>query len=223
MVGRLSRPRSPQARHTRARRLWRCAKWRVFGRRPRAPPTPCLAPPMLQKNYVGHGSSQGGLYRHLDLPSWSLGGWYSARRRASTERCVALLRVRRIGARARVVGLVPLKSDSEALEALSGENVLRLHGERVMVHAVPQKGARILPRGRGWYELLPLLGRLPPAREREAPEPLGAWRGRIIHHQSPPPRCAWAQGAAPLAAGPGAAGRADIARRGRARAGVRHA
>ena len=30
MVGRLSRPRSPQARHTRARRLWRCAKWRVF-------------------------------------------------------------------------------------------------------------------------------------------------------------------------------------------------
>ena len=126
-----------------------------------------------------------------------------------------LLRVRRIGARARVVGLVPLKSDSEALEALSGENVLRLHGERVMVHAVPQKGARVLPRGRGWYELLPLLGRLPPAREREAPEPLGAWRGRIIHHQSPPPRCAWAQGAAPLAAGPRAAGRADIARRGR--------
>ena len=70
-----------------------------------------------------------------------------------------LLRVRRIGARARVVGLVPLKSDSEALEALSGENFLRLHEERVMVHAVQQKGARVLPRGRGWYELLllPLL------------------------------------------------------------------
>mmetsp|Transcript_20659 Transcript_20659/g.64096 ORF Transcript_20659/g.64096 Transcript_20659/m.64096 type:complete len:349 (-) Transcript_20659:357-1403(-) len=48
MVGRLSRPRSPQARHTRARRLWRCAKWRVFGRRPRAPPPPCLAPPTLR-------------------------------------------------------------------------------------------------------------------------------------------------------------------------------
>ena len=171
---------------------------------------------MLQKNYVGHGSSQGGLYRHLDLPSWSLGGWYGAWRRASTERCVALLRVRRIGARARVVGLVPLKSDSEALEALSGENVLRLHGERVMVHAVPQKGARILPRGRGWLELLPLLWVVCPMRgEQEAPAPLGAWRGRIIHHQSPPPRCAWAQGAAPLAAGPRAAGRADIARRGR--------
>ena len=116
-----------------------------------------------------------------------------------------------IGARARVVGLVPLKSDSEALEALSGENVLRLHGERVMVHAVPQKGARILPRGRGWLELLPLLWVVCPMRgEQEAPAPLGAWRGRIIHHQSPPPRCAWAQGAAPLAAGPLAAGRAQI-------------
>ena len=122
-----------------------------------------------------------------------------------------------IGARARVVGLVPLKSDSEALEALSGENVLRLHGERVMVHAVPQKGARILPRGRGWLELLPLLLWVvcPMRGEREAPAPLGAWRGRIIHHQSPPPRCAWAQGAAPLAAGPRAAGRAVVARRGR--------
>ena len=69
----------------------------------------------------------------------------------------AVWRVRRIGARARVVGLVPLKSDSEALEALSGEHVLRLHAERLMVHAVPQKGARVLRRGRGWLELLPLL------------------------------------------------------------------
>ena len=69
----------------------------------------------------------------------------------------AVWRVRRIGARARVVGLVPLKSDSEALEALSGEHVLRLHAERLMVHAVPQKGARVLRRGRGWFELLPLL------------------------------------------------------------------
>ena len=186
MVGRLSRPRSPQARHTRARRLWRCAKWRVFGRRPRAPPAPCLALPMLPKNYVGHGSSKGGLHRHIDPPSWSLGGRYSARRRASTERCVPLLRVRRIGARARVVGLVPLKSDSEALEALSGKNVLRLHAERVMVHAVPTE-RRAHPPKRAWLvrtAAAPFVGRLPPARAREAPEPLGAWRGLIFFAQA---------------------------------------
>ena len=110
MVGRLSRPRSPQARHTRARRLWRCAKWRVFGRRPRAPPAPCLALPMLPKNYVGHGSSKGGLHRHIDPPSWSLGGRYSVRRHAGAERYLALLRVHRIGARACVIALVPSRA-----------------------------------------------------------------------------------------------------------------
>ena len=96
----------------------------------------------------------------LDPPSWSRTGGYSTRRRFCGGLCgVAEAYVYWNGVRARVVGLVPLKSDSEALEALSGENFLRLHGERVMVHAVQQKGARVLPRGRGWYELLllPLL------------------------------------------------------------------
>ena len=101
---------APGEAHTRAAPVETCQKWRIFGRRPRAPPAHCLAPPMLQLPAVGQGSSKGGLHRHLDPPIWSLGGRYSARRHAGAERYLALLRVHRIGARACVIALVPSRA-----------------------------------------------------------------------------------------------------------------